>query len=255
MSSGSMLGTLAGGAILRWVGTGETYFLIAALYVVSALLLSKVHPEQRTIPSGPTPGLRMLVADFAEGVRMLRTERPLASLLGVTVLMNFCFYSYTPLVPVFAERLGVDSFWAGLLAASSGFGMMLGALFVARLRPTRRGLLYIGSTLGAMASLNAFAHAPTYLLALVALIGATLVSGGFSSTQGSIAMTVVSERVRGRAMGLVSMAIGALPFGMFVLGLLADALGPPVAITVLTCTGVVLTIAWNMWRPELRAVR
>ena len=120
MSSGSMLGTLVGGAILRWVGTGETYFLIAGLYVVSAFLLARVHPQQRTLPSGPAPSMRSLLADFGEGVRMLRTERPLASLLGVTVLMNFCFYSYTPLVPVFAKRLGVDSFLAGLLAAAAG---------------------------------------------------------------------------------------------------------------------------------------
>ena len=255
MSSGSMLGTLAGGAIIRWVGTGQTYFLIAALYVLSAVLLAKVHPPERALPMEPAPSARDLVADFAEGVSMLRTERPLASLLGVTVLMNFCFYSYMPLVPVFAKRLEVDAFYAGMLSAAGGLGMMLGSLVIARLHPTRRGPLYIGATLGAMATLNAFAHAPTYVLAFLALTGAAFVSGGFSSTQGSIAMTIVSERVRGRAMGLVSMAIGALPFGMFVLGLLADRFGPPTAITVLTCAGIVLTVAWNLWRPELRRVR
>jgi MFS family permease len=255
LSSGSMLGTLAGGAILRWVGPGQTYFLIAALYLVSALLLRRVQPPARDAPTGPAPGLADLLADFVEGVRMLRTERPLASLLGVTVLMNFCFFSYTPLVAVFARRLEVDAFLAGMLAAAGGLGMMAGSLAVARLRPQRRGLLYLGSTLGAMLVLNAFGHAPNYVLAFAALTAANLVAGGFASTQGSIAMSVVSERVRGRAMGLVSMAIGALPFGMFVLGLLAQRLGPPAAITALTVGGIAATIAWNLWRPELRNVR
>ncbi|MDH4365409.1 MAG: MFS transporter, partial [Acidimicrobiia bacterium] len=194
-------------------------------------------------------------ADFMEGVRLLRTEKPLVSLLGVTVLMNFFFYSHTPLVPVIAKNLGADPFQAALLSAGAGVGTMVGSLLVASRNPARRGLLYLGATLSAMATLNLFAHAPAYHLALPALMAASLCSSGFSSTQSSIAMTVVSDRVRGRAMGLVSMAIGALPFGMFVLGLLAQHLGPPEALTIMTVTGIALTIAWNAWRPELRRVR
>lgn len=255
MSSGTMVGTLAGGAILAEVGSGPTYLMIAALYLASALLLLGVRVPQRSHAAGPAPSASELISDFGEGVRMLRTERALASMLGVTVLMNFFFYSYTPLVAVFAKRLDVGPFHASALSAAGGLGMMLGALTIARAHPTRRGPLYIGATIGAMVVLNAFAHAPTYLWAVLALTAASYVSAGFSGTQGSIAMTVVSERVRGRAMGLVSMAIGALPFGMFVLGLVAQSVGPAAAVTTMTCVGIVLTVLWNLWRPELRRVR
>ena len=255
MSSGTLVGVLAGGAILRWVGRGQTYLLIAVLYIVSAVLLQMVHPPPRRRPAGPRPRVTDLLADYAQGLRLLRSERALVSLLGVTVLMNFCFYSYMPLVPVFAKRLGADPFLAGVLSSANGLGTMFGALSVAALQPRRRGLLYLGATLGAMATLNAFAHAPTYLLAFGALSVASFISAGFSSTQGSIAMTVVSEEVRGRAMGLVSTAIGALPFGMFVLGVLAQHLGPPAAVSTMVCSGIILTLGWNLWRPELRGVR
>ncbi len=262
MSSGTTIGILAGGALLRWVGPEGTYLMIAGLYAISAVLLRRVVVPDRTQPGSGADGsaagpvsAAALRADFMEGVRLLRTERPLVSLLGVTVLMNFFFYSHTPLVPVIAKNLGADPFQAALLSAGAGVGTMVGSLAVAQRNPARRGLLYLGATLSAMATLNLFAHAPVYHLALPALMAAALCSSGFSSTQSSIAMTVVSERVRGRAMGLVSMAIGALPFGMFVLGLLAQHLGPPEAITIMTVTGIVLTIAWNAWRPELRRVR
>lgn len=262
MSSGTTIGILAGGALLRWVGPEGTYLMIAGLYAVSAVLLRRVVVPERARPGSGADGAAggpvsaaALRADFMEGVRLLRTERPLVSLLGVTVLMNFFFYSHTPLVPVIAKNLGADPFQAALLSAGAGVGTMVGALVVAQRNPARRGLLYLGATLSAMATLNLFAHAPAYHLALPALMAAALCSSGFSSTQSSIAMTVVSERVRGRAMGLVSMAIGALPFGMFVLGLLAQHVGPPEAITIMTVTGIVLTIAWNAWRPELRRVR
>lgn len=264
MSSGTTIGILAGGALLRWVGPEGTYLMIAGLYALSAVLLRRVVVPPRALAggSGDSPGApaepasaAALRADFMEGVRLLRTEKPLVSLLGVTVLMNFFFYSHTPLVPVIAKDLGADPFQAALLSAGAGVGTMVGSLAVASRNPARRGLLYIGATLSAMATLNLFAHAPVYHLALPALMAASLCSSGFSSTQSSIAMTVVSDRVRGRAMGLVSMAIGALPFGMFVLGLLAQHLGPPEALTIMTVTGIVLTIAWNAWRPELRRVR
>ncbi|MEZ5407735.1 MAG: MFS transporter [Acidimicrobiales bacterium] len=262
MSSGTTIGILAGGALLRWVGPEGTYLMIAGLYATSAVLLRRVVVPERARAGGgaggssgePAPATA-LRADFMEGVRLLRTEKPLVSLLGVTVLMNFFFYSHTPLVPVIAKNLGADPFQAALLSAGAGVGTMVGSLVVASRNPARRGLLYLGATLSAMATLNLFAHAPAYHLALPALMAAALCSSGFSSTQSSIAMTVVSDRVRGRAMGLVSMAIGALPFGMFVLGVAAQRLGPPEALTIMTVTGIALTIAWNAWRPELRRVR
>lgn len=258
MSSGTTIGILAGGALLRWVGAEGTYLMIAGLYATSAVLLRRVVVPDRAPAAGGGDGpasAAALRADFMEGVRLLRTEKPLVSLLGVTVLMNFYFYSHTPLVPVIAKNLGADPFQAALLSAGAGVGTMVGSLVVASRNPARRGLLYLAATLSAMATLNLFAHAPAYHLALPALMVASLCSSGFSSTQSSIAMTVVSDRVRGRAMGLVSMAIGALPFGMFVLGVAAQQLGPPAAITIMTITGIVLTVAWNAWRPELRRVR
>jgi MFS family permease len=251
MASGTTVGILVGGALLDVVGPEGTYVLIAGLYVVSALSLFRVRVPARARPSSGPTALRR---DLSDAVRLLRTEKPLVSLLGVTVLMNFFFYSYTPLVPVIAKHLGAGPFQAALVSAGAGVGQMIGALVIAGRNPSRRGLLYLAATLASLATLNGFAHAPTYTLAVPALMVAAFMSSGFSSTQSSIAMSVVSDAFRGRAMGLVSMAIGALPFGMLVLGLVAERVGPATALTAMTLTGIGLTILWNLWRPELRRV-
>ncbi len=65
-------------------------------------------------------------------------------------------------------------------------------------------------------------------------------------------MTAVPEAMRGRAMGLLSTAIGALPLGMYGLGELAEAVGAPAAIAAFNLTGFVALLVWNLWRPEAR---
>jgi hypothetical protein len=57
-------------------------------------------------------------------------------------------------------------------------------------------------------------------------------------------MITVEADVRGRALGLLSMAIGALPLGMFALGESAEVLGASTAIVVSVLTGATLMIAW-----------
>ena len=69
--------------------------------------------------------------------------------------------------------------------------------------------------------------------------------------------TVIGEAFRslGASMSTTVAATLTVLIGMFVLGLLAQQLGPPEALTIMTGTGIVLTVAWNAWRPELRRVR
>ena len=60
------------------------------------------------------------------------------SVLGVTVLMNSFFFPFMPLVPVFADRLGVDAFLTGVLASATAWGAMLGTFLIARGLPFGR---------------------------------------------------------------------------------------------------------------------
>jgi hypothetical protein len=50
------------------------------------------------------------------------------------------------------------------------------------------------------------------------------------------------------------MAIGALPIGMFLLGELAEAIGPGAAITVFSITGTLLLAIWQSRHPEVAAM-
>ena len=74
----------------------------------------------------------------------------------------------------------------------------------------------------------------------------------FSSMQSTLVFLTASPEVRSRMMGVLSVCIGTGPIGFAHLGLLADWLGAPTAVTIIALEGLVaLVVAGLVW-PELR---
>lgn len=249
MTGGNMLGSLTGGAVINFVGTGEAFLLIVVCYLASFVLLLGVPAPGRAQARGSELSI---VSELLDGFRLARRDRTLVSILGVTVLMNACFFSFQPMVPVFADRLEVNAFWAGVLASASGMGSMAGSFLIAARSPQRRGLIYVGGSLIALAFLLVFAAAPWYPAALGALLLAGVGTAGFGTMQSVLVMSTTGPQMRGRAMGLLSMAIGTLPFAMVLLGLVAQRFGPAAAVIASVGIGLLGMVLWNVRRPEAR---
>jgi predicted MFS family arabinose efflux permease len=265
LHGGNMLGSLSGGAVIEAFGVVSVYFGVGSVYLAAmATFVLAIRGARRghALPGASLPpmvtgpaGTTSVADDLRAGIGLLRTHPVLRQFLMTTVLMNFFYYAFMPLVPVFAEDLGVGPFLTGLLASAVGMGTMTGATVIARLHPTRRGLLHIGGSLGAMTMLIVFANMTWYPAAFAALFVAGLSGSGFGTTQSALVVSLVDETLRGRALGVLSMAIGALPFGMFSLGLIARRTNPQLAVTLSVSTGFALLIAWQATRPHLRALR
>lgn len=253
LSSGAVIGPLVGGTALKAIGTGPSYYVIAAMVGVAFLVLLPVQRPAPVTTNRPTTPARP-IQDLREGVRVLRSNRGVMSILGVTAIANFFLFAYSPLVPVVAQRLGAEAFMVGLLAAASGMGMMTGSLVVARLQPVRRGLVYVAGVAGAMVVLLGFTLADTYWVAFALLVAVGVGGGLFGSTQSALVMAESPEHLRGRALGLLSMAIGALPVGMYVLGEVAQHVGIAEALAIHVGLGLALHLAWITRHPEVRRI-
>ena len=239
------IGALAGGSLIQAAGIGWALVVMGGLQVVSLLtFLSAPAIEQR---ARPTVGG---VAALVEGVRMLGSERGLLSILGVTACVNFFFFSSTPLIQVVGGKFDVGPALLGLLAAMLGFGMFLGSLGIAHFQPTRRGRAYVGGSYFAMVFMFVFALAPAYALSAGMLLVAATGMGMFGATQGVLVMDAVSPDRRGRALGLLSSAIGVLPIGMFLLGEVAEIVEPSAAVAMSVVTGGLLMTVFLRLRPE-----
>jgi predicted MFS family arabinose efflux permease len=251
-TGGSMLGGLFAGAIISALGIGETFFLVAVLYGLAFLTFVGVPMPARKLATAVRTDFRK---DIGEGVRYVRGHAALISILGVTIIMNTFHFSFMTMVPVFADRLEVGALWTGILASAMAGGSMIGTLFIARGLPFGRGMAYVGGSMAAMAFLFIFASVTWYPVALAALLCAGVFSSGFGTMQSALVMSTADDEMRGRALGLLSMGIGALPFSMLLLGATAQLTSPSLAVMSSVSLGFVAMIAWNLARPEARRLQ
>lgn len=239
------LGAVGGGTLIQTFGVGWALIVMGALQIVSFSAFAAV-PVIARMEQVATAGVSALL----DGVRMLRTEKSLVSILGVTAFVNFFFFSSSPLLQVVGGKFDVGPALLGLLAAMLGIGMFGGSLAMARYQPQRRGLMYVCGSYLAFLFMIGFALAPWYLASAVFLVVAASGMGLFASTQAVLVMDSVSEERRGRALGLLSSAIGVLPIGMLALGEIAELVGTSLAITISVITGAVLMTIFLRIRPE-----
>ena len=238
-------GALAGGSLIQGVGVGWALIVMGALQIISLATFA-------TVPS-VTARRKVAAAGFTaliEGIKMLRTEKNLISILGVTAFVNFFFFSSTPLLQVVGGKFNVGPALLGLLAAMLGIGMFIGSIGVARYHPVRRGLLYVTGSYIAFAFMVGFALSPWYATSAMFLVCASIGMGFFGSTQSILVMDSVSEERRGRALGLLSRAIGVVPLGMLAVGEIAEVFGASQAVAIGVLTGALLMTLFLRMRPE-----
>ena len=186
----------------------------------------------------------------------LGENRPMRALIVLISVLSVFGFPYISMMPVFARNVlhrGAGGY--GALTASIGIGAMIGALGVALLsqRIKSRGrLMFTGGTaFGLLLTLFAASRSFALSLALLPLIGcAMIVNNALTNT---LLQTSVPDHLRGRIMGFYSFVfVGMAPLGAFLMGVIAEHFGAPVAVGTGGCV-VTAAVLWTAWRvPELR---
>ena len=159
------------------------------------------------------------------------------------------------IVPVIArDVLGVGPALMGLLQAMSGFGALIGSIFIASLtNVTHHGRIYLIGTLICFIALLLFSVSSSYVISLLLVLTIGLGLAGFISMQSLIAMLVARHDMRGKTLGVVSLAIGAGPFGALLVSALAEKIGPTFALLVNAAVGLPMVVVVALIMPALRS--
>jgi MFS family permease len=247
LSSASMAGPLLCGAVIEVFGVAAAFTLLAGALVASILVLLTIPPVPFTRSEVPQVPIRQQVR---QSVELGRRSRLLLSMLGVTVVFNVFYFSFTPLVPSLAERFHAHAALTGTMGSMAGAGAVVTGVVLGTKRIRGIGRLFIGGAIVSLTCLGFFTLAPNVGLALAALLiagGGTAAYGGMQTT---LALDGAGPDEQGAALGLMSMAIGSGPIGMVMLGVAAELLGPQLAVGLSVVAGLVVLAAWLRGHPE-----
>lgn len=250
-SAGRMIGPTVAGLLLA--ASTEAFCFVANMLskiVIVAMVLAmniKPHPGSGTASS--------LWQQLAEGARYAWELIPVRWLLPMVATISFMVTPYQTLMPIFAaEVYGGGPGTLGFLIGAAGCGGVIGMLALASRRGVRGLTRWItGASLCAGLGTLVFALSPWLPLSLAALAvtGFGIVVNGMAVS--TMIQTIVDDRMRGRIMGIFSVAfLGMYPLGSLAGGALASVIGAPATLAI--GGGICTAATLLLWRrmPALR---
>ncbi|MCB4825261.1 MFS transporter [Roseicella aerolata] len=244
-----MAGPLLGGAIYQFLGLPAGFALAALGYGLTCTLLAGVVHTQARRRFGP----RLLLAEMADALRVVRRMKPLQAVILITIAMNIFGFCFVAVLPAFgAAAFAASPVQIGMLTAAEPAGALLTGLVLA----SRRGVplspaLMLGGGAGFLLCLLLLAMVPSLPLALGVLMLGGIGTALFAALQTALPVTQAPPEARSRVLGLVTTCIGMGPTGQLAIGALADSLGPAAAIPIMAGLGLLMVAgtAWQTLRP------
>ncbi len=236
-----IIGPVIAGFTIAYLGLPACFYLNALSFfaVIIALIMIK---SRGTIQTGKKNGL---VEDLLAGIRFIRGEGYIRSLLAITGIFSLLAIPFISLLPVFAvEVLKTGPKGLGFLAGSAGLGAFLAAVFLAYRGGPRKQLSFIKTSAVVFpASLLAFSFSKNFFLSMGILVitGWSLVS--YLALTNSGIQLKSSDGLRGRVMSVYTLVfIGMAPIGNTLLGAAADLMGTPQALAISSSLCLILSL-------------
>ena len=246
-----MAGPALGGGLIAVLGVKGGYLAVTAFLLTSMVLIYRLKlkaPQTRRFRAeGLAPSL-------ADGLRYVVGNQTLRATVLVTLAMNVLMFPYSNLIPVIArDVLLVGPGLMGLLQSASGLGAAVGAVSIASWVTLRyHGRVYLGGALLACLALLLFSFSEWYAVSFPLLLLVGLGTSGFSTMQSTIVMLIADQDMRGKALGVITIAIGTAPLGAFTLGLMAERIDAQFAMGTNAILGAVLLGLIALASPGLR---
>jgi MFS family permease len=239
---GSSLATL----VIGLASTNTAFVIDSLTFVVSALLLVAARIPQGKPAYGDSAAVgefRTFWQGFVDGIRYIGSNKHLLQLMAITTMATLGLSATVLLAAAFFEELlGIDAEYLGLLQATEGVGMALGAVLISAYASWARSRQIVSVTMIVLGGgILVFALAPVYWLVLVGalVVGLSVVSA--RTTLAAMTQALVPDSQRGRVESAMVTVIGIGSMGALIMaGILGDVVGPT---SVFVFTGIVVLIA------------
>jgi MFS family permease len=225
-----LFGPPLAGFLIAIFAPGNVLWLDAATFVVSATLVAALVPS-----IGPRSGTdpkhrpaRGYLAELAEGVEFIRSDRLVFWMFGIGVIANFLVLPlFAVVLPLYARQTYGSAVDLGLMFGGFGGGALAGTVLygiIGHLLPRRATLLSAIVLMGL----------PFWVLVMTpplgVSMGALFVAGFALGPPNPLAYSVLQERTPPRMLGRVlgagvSLSMVAAPMGLVFCGYVLEAIG------------------------------
>jgi MFS family permease len=246
-----LVGPSLAGVMIASIGEAGCFLINGLSYLAILLALWAMRLPRPVVTKAKKPLLHDLLAGFRYGWNFT----PIRNILLLLALLSLMGMPYAVLMPVFAKDiLRGGPHTLGILMAASGFGALIGTIYLAG----RKSVLGLGAQLPLMAGcfgvgLIGFAFSKNLVLsaACLALSGFGMMTSMASSN--TILQSIAEEDKRGRLMSLYTLALaGVAPFGSLMAGTFAKYLGAPRTVA---AGGAACMIAAGLFALQIESLR
>lgn len=239
-----------GGAIIGAFGASVALGYAGLWYLTAAVLIWQVKVTRAKVRFDPEPILPMLT----DGLRIILRNRLTTTVVVITLAANILIWSvYNSFLPVFAgDVLQLGAVGLGRLMMFAGIGNFIGSFVIASLGDFRyKGAMFvIGSTVwGAGWALFGLSESASISYGL--MLGIGVISAAFGVLQATLMLMTSVPEVQGRALGILELAIGAMPIGTLLLGAIAQSVGVGPTTFVAGTLFVIILITHSLRVPDL----
>ena len=232
-------GAIAAGILIEVFGTGGALLGSAASYGLGLLVISFMRYQR----VGKQDAHASVFVNLVEGLKLFAGSKVLLTVLVLAMLYETFGFAPLALLPVFADEgvLGVGAFGLDLLNGAIGFGGVVGAITLASLGQSRsRGRLLLSSIILTGVFFALFARSKVFALSLALMGGQGFTSSAYHVLLFVLLLGRVPDGMRGRVIGVWGISLGVGPPGAFLLGYLAERVGPEFAVGL---SGIILSTA------------
>ena len=223
-STGIIGPALAGGLIaVPFIGLTGVYYLMAACYAMTAVLLARIPGGAPSENVEREPPLQAMF----DGIRYVRRHRFLPTLILMGFVPIVLGMPYRTFFPVFVDDVyGAGPVALGMMGLFMAMGALVGSLGVASLtNRSKRSQIQIVGGLGFGVALILFAAAPVLWMGLLALVFVGLASNGYWALNNTMVLGATDPAYFGRVMSIYMLSWSVMPFVALPQSALADGIG------------------------------
>ena len=246
------------GIIYGFFGPGIVYCTIGCLALVGVMFTFLITNDMRFVQKNTQINNakdNKIISEIQIGIKYMYKEKILFSMLITSLISSLFAEPFRFLLPIFVKDIYLQGPEAmGILTTLMGLGSVITSIFIAGNDNNKRGIIYLlGGFLTAI-SLFVLSFIESYYLSMVFMV----FLGASDSIRRTLSMSIVMEKsrpdLRGRIMSIYMLNWGLIPLGALPSGILADVIGAPTTIMILSIILFLFSLIFLVTQKQIRAV-